>query len=260
MFVINESDSKAINYLRSLSDNHESKIFICPWGGVVIRNCNKSDGDLLDFKSVEEYLDGHKDGRYKNIWLYMKLKVIKLVNQYGNFEPYGIFICPDCEGMAALENLVGVQNPEAVKAKLCVHSLVTSMIIGDWMRPWSFSEMNVEENECIHVIDESDVNFFEFIPHSSMNPSLAVIKDEKNLIAVLFGVTARQSFPFCSLCTRRKCKHYQMLVSLSNIDGHSSNANANDDIDSACDSSETHVDEEKYICHNYTEVPRYHIR
>ena len=34
---MNESDPKAVNYLRALSENHESKIFISPWEGVWIQ-------------------------------------------------------------------------------------------------------------------------------------------------------------------------------------------------------------------------------
>ena len=58
-------------YRKNLSKLGEENLFILPWGGVVVRNCNNL-GDLLSYKSVASYKESNTP-----MWLVLSLVLFK---------------------------------------------------------------------------------------------------------------------------------------------------------------------------------------
>ena len=202
MFVI-EDDKKSVNYFQQISENREVQYFTSPWGGCILRNCNDT-GDILEVASISEYEKLRKESNTR-LWLYLRLKVFK----FNGMQLYGVFVCNECESMSALEGLESSQDPEDIRPKLCLHSLVASMLTGDWRRIWNVSLS--PSDQMFNVCCNQEDNFATFIPQSSETALLAGVMDKKS-ISILYCTTSRQEHPFCTNCVRRKCHHYRKLV------------------------------------------------
>ena len=204
-FGINQ-DSKSISYLRQISQNVNTNLFICSWGcGVLLKDC-KDDGDLLNFRSITEFENIKKLESSASMWLFLSLKVF--YHEEDDVGLYGIFSCPKCPVMSAIEEMQSLQDPEAIKLQLCLHSRVANFLVKDWRIHWSLS-MSLDHSS-IKVIPSNESWCETFIPQSSALPSLAAVMEKKKVV-VLFCVTARQESPFCSKCIRRKCHHFLKL-------------------------------------------------
>ena len=177
--------------------------FTCPWGGCLLKNCDQT-GDLLEFSTLSDYERFMRESQRK-LWLYMKLKVFK----FDGSNLFGVLVCPECESMASIEGLGVSQDPEVIKSKLCLHSRVASMLIGNWRSIWDISISPTDQvyEVCCNLED----NFATFIPHSANTGFLAAVIDDKS-ISILYCATVRQEVPFCSRCVRRKCHHYKRLL------------------------------------------------
>ena len=203
-FKIDDQDPKAIHYFRQLGEDSDQQLFRSPWGGCVIKNCNE-DGDLVEFSSIVDYEKFLKTNR-KQMWLYLNLKVFK----FNGLELFGVFVCPECDSMAAIEELQASQEPENIRSRLCLHSCVASMMIGDWRRQWT---VGLSPSDLLfNVIPNQETNYVTFIQQSSDSSFLAAVL-YKSRVSLLYCATKRQEQPFCSNCVRRKCHHYTKLLS-----------------------------------------------
>ena len=79
MFTINEKDAKAINYLRQLSENSDMNLFMSPWGGVVLKNCD-AEGNLLEFSSISEYEKVLREGKSSAVIIWNFLGFLYALN------------------------------------------------------------------------------------------------------------------------------------------------------------------------------------
>jgi hypothetical protein len=62
-------DPNCLNYLRNISISENDHFFL-PWGGCVLRDCSQN-GDLLTFKSVNDYKERKQLGEHQ--WLFLAL-------------------------------------------------------------------------------------------------------------------------------------------------------------------------------------------
>ena len=58
-------------YTRNLAKTKEENMFLLPWGGLVLRNCDGL-GDLLQFQSVAHYRDSNQP-----LWLILSLVIFR---------------------------------------------------------------------------------------------------------------------------------------------------------------------------------------
>ena len=218
------NDPVAIHYFQQVSCDKNKQLFHTPWGGCVLKNCDSS-GNLLEFISISDY-EKHMKSYKTELWIHLKLKIFKVKGSDDSL--FGVFICSEC--MSSMVGLEVNQAPEDIKAKQCLHSLVSSCIIGDWRQFW---EPTTSINDgSSNVLCKDDDKFATFIPQSSDTSLLAAVRDEKN-ISLLYCSTARQEVPFCTSCVVRKCKHYRQLLHFNtqaqeNVEG---NETDNDDFD-----------------------------
>ena len=69
-------------YRKNLSKQSDENLFLLPWGGVVLRNCNEL-GDLLSFKCVASYREHNTP-----MWLVLSLVLFREnVRHLSNFTP-----------------------------------------------------------------------------------------------------------------------------------------------------------------------------
>ena len=116
-----------VNYLRYLS---LGEYFVSPWGGLIIRDCQKDSGYLTEFRTV---LDYEKRPEGEHFWINLDLRVFRDSN--GNEFP--IFACPKCPCMAAVPSLTFVQPKEQVEGLRCSHSIVSQHLVRDtWRQLW----------------------------------------------------------------------------------------------------------------------------
>ena len=135
-FGINDNP-KSLHYLRQISESIETNFFLCSFGGVLLKDC-KDDGDLLSFKSINEFENLKKLGSLSTLWLYLRLKVF-FCNER-DIGLYGIFVCPKCPTMSAIEEMGSIQDPEALKLLLCLHSRVANFLVKDWRPEWNLRQ------------------------------------------------------------------------------------------------------------------------
>lgn len=180
------------NYLRNVSKKNANSYFKLPWGGAVVKNCD-SEGELLHFKTVEEYKNC---GR--NMWILLKLAIFRDANG----EAFCEYICTNCISMLGMESLKIDQNKIHIEERRCHHSKVARRKIGDdfedlWGIPCPPNEIEACQIFCNEEIKEikllNDQHLF-----------LACVHTEKK-ISILYTVTERQKFPLCSKCTHRRC-------------------------------------------------------
>ena len=173
-----------------------------------MKNCSDL-GDILQFKNISDYEKYIKDNR-RIMWIYLRLKVFR-VPGFG-MKLFGVFICPQCELMSSLDALEVSQSPEDIRMKLCMHSLVASMMIGNWREFWEIS-MSVGF-EHYEVLCNQDEKYATFVKQTSETPLLAGMIDKKKIL-LLYCSTPRQEVPFCTSCVRRKCFHYKQYVAFN---------------------------------------------
>ena len=253
IFTIDEKDSKAINYLRQVSENSDMNLFMSPWGGVLLKNCD-AEGNLLEFNSISEYEKVLREGKISNMWLYLPLKVFS----YSNMQLFGIFVCPECPVMSSIEGLEPSQDQETIKSHLCMHSCVASMLVKDWRSEW---EVRAQfDLSYIRVGHNQDSNFIKFIPQTSASPFLAAVLD-KDKVSLLFCATARQETPFCSKCVRRKCHHFLKLKAFyeTSIGHETESVDSDSDVDNYEPLPDVGEDDSSFN-DNYTTNPPNHIR
>ena len=201
--VIDVDDPREIHYYRQIK-NTDNNLYKSPWGGCIIRNC-KEDGELLQFSSIGDFDRFRKETR-KQMWLHLKLKVFV----FDRTELFGVFVCPECRDMSAIDEMQISQDQHEVKQKLCIHSRVASMVVWDWRRQWTASHF--PSNPLVVKIDSNQESaFVTFIPKSSNFPYIAAVLD-KSKVSLLFCATMRQEYPFCSSCICRKCHHYSKFA------------------------------------------------
>ena len=58
-------------YSRNLAKTDEKNMFLLPWGGLVLRNCDEL-GDLLNFQSVAHYRESSQP-----LWLMLSLVIFR---------------------------------------------------------------------------------------------------------------------------------------------------------------------------------------
>jgi hypothetical protein len=58
-------------YSRNLAKTNEENMFLLPWGGLVLRNCDEL-GDLLHFQSVAHYRESSRP-----LWLILSLVIFR---------------------------------------------------------------------------------------------------------------------------------------------------------------------------------------
>ena len=201
-FTIDVNNPKEIYYYQQISDS-EWNFYLSPWGGAIIKNC-WSDGKLLEFPNIRGLEMFEKENR-KQFWIYLKLKIF----QFNVNELFGVYICPECPSMKGTQELQVNQEPEIINQRLCLHSRVVSMKIGDWRRYWSVSLS--PSDLLFNVIPNEDCNYKIFIPKSSPSPFLAGLVLD-NSVSLLYCATKRQDTPFCSQCTTRKCHHHWKVL------------------------------------------------
>jgi hypothetical protein len=195
---INEHDPKEIYYFRQLCDS-EFAFFTSPWGGLIIKNC-EADGKLLEFHNVAGFETFRKETR-EPMWLYLKLKVF----QFNASDIFGVFVCPECPSMAGTDELQVKQDPLNIIPRLCIHSRVSTIKLGDWRSEWTISLSTSDLS--FHVIPNQECDCATLVPKSSDAAFLAAVRDKRR-VSLLFCATKRQAHPFCSLCTNRKCHHF----------------------------------------------------
>ena len=197
----------AVSYYQQISEHVGKYFFKSPWGGCILRNCFCNSGELLEFSKINHY---EKFTREENklLWLHLKLKVFKLPTQ---IVYYGVFVCPQCTTMSAVDGLSFTQSPEDIRLKLCYHSLVASMLIGEWRSFWSVSLS--PSDEVFNVFPNPEETFTTFVSQSTETALLAGVLDSNKKISILYCVTSRQEVPFCTSCVRRKCHHYRQFLS-----------------------------------------------
>jgi hypothetical protein len=59
------------HYRKQLSKSNEENIFLLPWGGVVVKNCDDL-GDLVIFKNIPQYKESDK-----SLWLLLSLVLFR---------------------------------------------------------------------------------------------------------------------------------------------------------------------------------------
>ena len=184
-------------YLNELQKANDENYFELPWGGMVMRNCNKN-GDLLKFKTVSQF-----DKKNKSLWIHLKLQIFR-----ENGEFFGIFRCTDCEKMRAFEFLKMEQKIAELTPQLCIHSAAACDINGDnWMDLWPTCMEDIEDDDETHEVEiQTDASVLTLRETDKL--FLAVVK-LKGKVSFLYTVSDFHKKPFCSRCSRFKpCKHY----------------------------------------------------
>ena len=206
-FIINTDDSQEINYFQQLRCSRDQNLFMIPWGGCLLKNCNDA-GDLLDFKNLKEYEDFMKVEK-RTLWLHMRFKAFRTPTTSAI---YGVFVCPQCNITSSLLGLEATQLPENVANRMCRHSLVVSMLSNDWRTYWSVNADIGDELLDIDISVEGSELVKTFAYSDSDNLLLAAVTDSSRNVSILYCATLRQDVPFCSSCVRRKCPHYKRLL------------------------------------------------
>lgn len=160
---------------------------------------------MLEFTNIGEYEKFKKNTR-KQLWLHLKLQVFKI----NNFDYFGVFVCEECESMATIKGLSPVQEPETIRVRMCFHSSVVSMLVGNWRTEWTISMSPTDHH--FNVVPSHDVQYETFV-HIALEAFLAAICND-NGVSLLYCVTKRQESPYCSRCVVRKCHHYVGYLSL----------------------------------------------
>lgn len=180
------------NYLRNLSKKcNGHNVFNIPWGGVIIRNCDKA-GEFLDFKTVQDYRRN-----YQNFWTELIITVFRN-NDGRQFVEY---VCKDCRIMRGIEFMDIEQNEVIMSAKRCHHSNACrrklSEDVDDYLDttaiPNTIEARSIFTNENIEEVTLRNDSLF-----------LACYQNERK-ISILYTVTSRQVFPICSRCHHDKC-------------------------------------------------------
>ena len=116
-----------LNYLRSLTDEDH---WVSVWGGVVIRDYEKTTGYLTTFKTIGDFEKRQKTDEF---WIYLKLRVFRETTG----QEYPIFSCPKCPAMTAVPSLTVHQSKSDVEALRCTHSVVVHhLYAGSWRQHW----------------------------------------------------------------------------------------------------------------------------
>ena len=125
-----------VNYLRYLSLN---EYFISPWGGLIVKDCEKDTGYLNEYKTIRDY---EKRAQGDHFWIYLDLKIFRDTN--GN--EYPIFVCPKCPCMAAVPSLTLVQPKEDVEQLRCLHSIVSQHLSREtWRQLWEIPNIGTNK-------------------------------------------------------------------------------------------------------------------
>ena len=122
------SASQFRNYKRQLLKKREKNFFFSQWGGVILRNSDKS-GNLLEFKTGLDFKNHNT-----SLWIHLPLLIFR-DSHSGNFFP--IWTCEECSCMKGLSSLIMTQVRADLKTQRCVHSRMASSIVGEnWFRRW----------------------------------------------------------------------------------------------------------------------------
>ena len=116
-----------VNYLRQLVTN---EYFVTRWGGLIVRDFEKSSGYLKQFATIRDY---ECRELVDDFWIYLQLKVFRSPDR----TEYPIFCCPQCPVMAAVPSLLMQQAKSDVEALRCSHSIVAQYLCQDtWRQKW----------------------------------------------------------------------------------------------------------------------------
>ena len=124
-----------LNYLRSLSDEDH---WVSVWGGVVIRDYERSSGYLTRYRTIQDF---DKRPNTEDFWIHLKLRVFRETSG----EEYPIFSCPKCPEMAAVPSLTIHQSRSHVEALRCTQSVLSQYLYAErWRQHWPVPNIGIQ--------------------------------------------------------------------------------------------------------------------
>ena len=189
------------NYIRQVRRPNSDDFFIAKWGGCILRNVD-SDGTLYGpFTSKAKYIRVRRP-----MWIFLKLVVFK--DSESSIFP--VYQCNSCEDMKAVDSMSLTQNPDEIQQLKCVHSKVTDILVGDdWLDYWDLDLQEIQNaQESYSVWLHQEVKAAVFRKDSLF---LGAVLTSRKKINILYTINKKQKFPFCSDCTRQKCKCFKTL-------------------------------------------------
>ena len=125
-----------------------------------------------------------------------------------------MFKCPECPGMEPLSGLSLDQDSVDLFPLRCIHSQAASYFGGEWDRHWTIED--IEASDESHKVEcNLDTTVKEL-----RNDRLFLAAYQKNgIISLLFTVSPKQKFPFCSQCSSKKCKCFRSFQNAKEEEG-----------------------------------------
>ena len=210
-------------YVKSLSKKKEENVFLLPWGGVVLRNCDDL-GDLLTFHSVAHYREEDKP-----LWLLLSLVLFRdNVSHYDksfksieifSFQDdiFQIYSCSSCEEMQTVQGMRLDQTKEEMESLQCVHSKAAETFFMRWDDHWTVNDLD-DEDMSYTVFCNQDIKVQTFHEEGWF---LSAIQIEGE-VTLLFTVGRKQKYPMCSKvkCSKQaKCICYKKYKKILEEEG-----------------------------------------
>ena len=177
-------DYRLNNYVRNLHLDGDNK-FLLDFPLAVIRNCD-DEGEMITFRTSKEF-----EKQNNPYWLLMKPLLFE-----ENYEKFIVYQCSSCEAMKGVDTLAVSQKEDDIRTNQCIHSQAIHKIISTPEDFWNEEDIlnnrdlqNILEKKYVKLIDKK----------------LVVVTGVKNQISLLFTVGSKQSIPYCSNCSSRKC-------------------------------------------------------
>lgn len=218
-------DLNTRHYLRNLA-KCDNSFFLTPWGGVILRNSDE-DGDLVQHSTTQSFIQSKLP-----FWIYLILKIFR--DDQGIF---GTFLCPNCQSMSSLSMMTMDQSRGAIEQLLCLHSVAAAERTGDWRDIWGLPhiEIGILSHRFQPGLDTK------VLPLIEGDLFLAAVQNRGD-VKLIFTLSKKNKSPFCSRCSKQKCKHYTQYKEHKddeNVSGNeSNNSNESEGTDNAAGTSE----------------------
>ena len=193
------NESRDVFFLQQISADINNQMFKCPFGGVIVKNCDE-EGKLLKFKSAHEYKHAGK-----KLWLYLSLKIFQT-----NSVLFTAFCCSECPTMKGVDKLKLDTDQETVRTFLCYHSKSIEFLIPNWQEIWQVEIPNTVP--FFKPTFNGNLNFQSFTDKNKNTTFLAGVRVDK-VPHLIITATARQCNPFCSTCDSSSCIHFKAFES-----------------------------------------------
>ena len=114
-------------YIRNLSCLLEENVFIHPWCGIILRNCD-GNSELLKYKTMKDY---KSKSTASPLWIQLPLIMFR-----SNGQIFPIFQCTLCPQMFPMAGMCIDQNILHIQAIQCIHYMTVLHFGQNWRNHW----------------------------------------------------------------------------------------------------------------------------